>query len=253
MLTAPKLGLKTQTGEEGAKELEWSDQHTWSVLRKQILWLNFGTLHFYIYCRRWEHLYGDRLPWWQAAPLCRLQVTLKIQTRRFLNLQQNNFVYGLILWMRRHFGKTRIVTSTADVCSASAGSWRGVEAWLPEAQGDSVKLRCVDSAPGQTSGSVSQIDGRATSAASAVRSSVAETAAGAFVTMQSESGSGPHPPGNASTPGVKPGDAFTPCCFWEDRGVPHRDFGARTGEHWDGAARTGVSARSRRVSGRGEK
>lgn len=114
--------------------------------------------------------------------------------------------------MRRNAGKTRFVTSTADVFWASAGSWEEMEARLREAQGDNVKLRCVGSAPGQTTGSVSQVDGR-TSAASAVRSSVTETAASGLVMMlHSESASGWHPPGSTSLTGVKTREAFTACC-----------------------------------------
>lgn len=111
---------------------------------------------------------------------------------------------------RRNGGKIRFVTSTADVFSASAGSWGEKEAWLGEAQGDSVKLRCVGLAPGQTTGSVSQVDGRTTSAASAFCSSVTETAARVLVVMlHSEWGSGWHPPGRSSLTGVKLREAFT--------------------------------------------
>lgn len=156
--------------------------------------------------------------------------------------------------MRRKVGKTRFVTSTADVFSASAGRWGGMEARLWEAQGDSVKLRCAGSAPGQTTGSVSQVYGRTTSAASA--------AASEFVAMlHSESASGWHPPGSVSLTGVKPREAFTVCFLWDKRGVPHREFGACTGvslgregawKRWEGEAWTGVNARVRRVT-RGER
>lgn len=66
-------------------------KRTCLLLRRQLLRLNFGTLHFDVHCHGWEHLYGRHPPRWQAAPLWRLQVALKIQARYFLSLEEDNF------------------------------------------------------------------------------------------------------------------------------------------------------------------
>lgn len=71
--------------------------HTRFLPSKQVFGLTSGTLHFDIHCHGWQCLHGNWLPHgWQAAALWRLQVTLKVQPRKFLKWQENDLLYSKI-------------------------------------------------------------------------------------------------------------------------------------------------------------
>lgn len=112
---------------------------------------------------------------------------------------------------------------------ASPQSGAGMEARPGVTQGAKVRLRCEASAAGQTTGNGSQVGGRTTSK----DSSVTETAgsAGGFMgRLHSETGSCWHSSGSASLMSGKAREVWTGRPgFSDDRGVPHRDFGACPG------------------------